>query len=127
MNFSLQTSDNLFCADDCKSYEFFGDETSPATEWSLVCDKLYLGAFMNSIYFAGSTMGGLGFSALAKNLGFKKILFLCLYVQGVVGAGTYFAYSFELFIVMVFAQGFFVEVSCMQFMNAFVLVHSNLL
>lgn len=107
-----QHHDNFTCVDGCRDYEFDGDAaTSVVTEWSLVCDKRYLSALINTIYFVGVTMGSLVCGALADLWGRRKLILGCLYLQGIFGASLYFSNSLQMFMAFRFVQGFFIQVS----------------
>lgn len=108
----LQTSPNSTCAAGCSSYEFFDPETSVVTEWSLICDKRYISALINTMYFVGFTIGYLVSGVMSDIFGRRKLIFICLYLQGLAGACIYFSNSVVIFMVLRFIQGLFVPVRC---------------
>lgn len=100
---------NATCTDDCTNYNFFDNDTSVVTEWSLVCDRRYLSALLNTIYFVGVTMGSLVCGMICDMVGRKKMILFCLYAQGVFGTSLYLANSLEMFMVLRLIQGFFIQ------------------
>jgi len=100
---------NATCSDGCQTYEFLDNDTSVVTEWSLVCDRRYLSALLNTIYFVGVTMGSLVCGALADMWGRRKLILACLYLQGIFGTSLYLASNLEMFMVLRLIQGFFIQ------------------
>lgn len=105
-----ETGENATCIAGCRDYEFSSTDTSVVTEWSLVCDKRYLSALINTFYFTGLTIGSLSCGILADRFGRRKVILCAVYVQGLLGASLYFANSLEVFIAIRFLQGLFIPV-----------------
>ncbi|XP_028514055.1 organic cation transporter-like protein [Exaiptasia diaphana] len=65
------------CCDECTSYVFDGPFTSTVSEWKLICDRAYLGATINSCFFAGMLIGSFVTGMLSDAWGRQKCLFFC--------------------------------------------------
>lgn len=105
-----EDSDNATCVAGCTDYEFLDSDTSVVTEWDLICDRRYLSAMLNTIYFVGVTVGSLVCGALCDMWGRRKLILACLYLQGAFGASLYLAQSLEQFFILRMIQGFFIQV-----------------
>lgn len=102
--------DSTNCTKNCQDYEFLDPDTSVVTEWDLICDRRYLSALLNTIYFVGVTVGSLVCGAMADMWGRRKLILGCLYLQGAFGVSLYFTQSLEQFMVLRMIQGFFIQV-----------------
>lgn len=89
-------------------------DSSAVTEWDLICDRRYLSALMNTIYFAGVTVGSFVCGVLADIWGRRRLVYVCLYVQGIFGILNYFSTTLEMFVLLRFIQGFFVQVGTIE-------------
>lgn len=108
-SYFLQPTENSTCISGCKEYDFDDKYTSAVTEYSLICDRRYLSALINTMYFVGVTVGGLLFGIIADKWGRRSTVFICLYCQGILGACLYFSHNVTVFIVLRVLQGFFVQ------------------
>ncbi|KAK3736529.1 hypothetical protein QZH41_015145 [Actinostola sp. cb2023] len=65
------------CCDECTSYVFDGPFTSAVSEWNLICDRAYLGATVQSCYFAGMLIGSFTTGMMSDAWGRKNCIFFC--------------------------------------------------
>lgn len=101
----LKPAGNSTCVAGCTEYEFNDPDSSIVTEWSLVCDRRYLSALINTMYFAGFTVGSLVTGVISDYWGRRKLILTCLYLQGIVGGSLYLSTSVEMFMGLRFLQG----------------------
>lgn len=80
-----------------------------------MCKREYLKSIVNSLYFCGVTMGALICGIWTDKYGRRNVMFLCLFVQGVLGLLLRTTTMLELFIALRVVQGFFVQVCLTPF------------
>lgn len=80
-------------------------ETTIVREWNLVCDNNYLVDLSTTIFMAGVLCGAVLITPLSDKYGRKKVLFPCLWLQGVLGIGLAFVTDFVQFAVLRFFIG----------------------
>ncbi len=83
------------------------DETTVVTEWTLVCDRAWLGPLTMSTFMAGVMTGALFLGGLADAIGRRSTITLCLasmvFLNGLAAAAP----KFYLYAGLKFATGFF--------------------
>ncbi|XP_069683757.1 solute carrier family 22 member 3-like [Periplaneta americana] len=94
-----------------RGYQFESerDDWTVVTEWQLVCERRFLRPLIATIYFCGVTVGAIVCGLLADKYGRRPVVLICLYVQGLLGISLYFTNSLEVFMVLRFIQGFFLQ------------------
>ncbi|XP_078357827.1 organic cation transporter protein-like [Oculina patagonica] len=100
------TCDVKKCCDPCKAYEFKGPFHSTVSEWNLICDRAYLGATLQSVYFAGMLVGSFVTGMISDAWGRKKCIFVSNAVMVIAGIASAFVHSIPLFAVLRFILGF---------------------
>ncbi|KAL9982536.1 hypothetical protein ACROYT_G004590 [Oculina patagonica] len=100
------TCDIKKCCDGCTSYEFDGPFHSTVSEWNLICDRAFLGATIQSCFFAGMLVGSLVTGIMSDAWGRKKCIFICNAVVVVTSFGSAFVHSVPFFAVLRFVVGF---------------------
>ncbi|XP_031557354.1 organic cation transporter protein-like [Actinia tenebrosa] len=76
------------CCKGCTSYVFDGPFNSTVSEWNLVCDRAYLGAIIQSCYFAGMTIGSFATGMISDAWGRKKCIFFSTAIMLLGGIGS---------------------------------------
>ncbi|XP_031557646.1 organic cation transporter-like protein [Actinia tenebrosa] len=94
------------CCNNCTNYVFDGPFTSTVSEWNLLCDRAYLGASIQSSYFAGMLVGSIVSGWIADSFGRRTSIFLSLAFIILFGVGSSFANSIPLLIFLRFFVGF---------------------
>lgn len=94
------------CCAECTSYEFDGPFHSTVTEWNLLCDRAFLGATIQSCYFAGMLIGSFVTGMISDAWGRKKCIFVCNAIMLVAGVASSFVYNIPLFAILRFVVGF---------------------
>ncbi|KAL9982534.1 hypothetical protein ACROYT_G004588 [Oculina patagonica] len=100
------TCDAKKCCDGCTSYEFDGPFHSTVSEWNLICDRAFLGATIQSSFFAGMLVGSIVTGIMSDAWGRKKCMFICNAIMLLTGFGSAFVHSIPLFVVLRFMVGF---------------------
>ncbi|ESP05239.1 hypothetical protein LOTGIDRAFT_227894 [Lottia gigantea] len=80
-------------------------QSTIVTDWNLVCDEDYKIELSTTIYMIGTGCGALGLTYFSDKYGRKKLLIVCLLIQGFVGVGVAFLNGFILFTIMRFFIG----------------------
>jgi len=78
---------------------------SIATQWNLVCDKLYLKDFTQSTLVFGVMVGATGFSALSDYFGRKPVFLFSQWAMVVVGTANAFVTNYYAYAVLRFFTG----------------------
>jgi len=94
------------CCDGCTSYVFDGPFQSTISEWNLICDRAFLGATIQSCYFAGMLIGSFVTGMISDAWGRKKCIFVCNAVMLVAGVASSFVHNIPLFAILRFIVGF---------------------
>ncbi|CAH3139934.1 unnamed protein product [Pocillopora meandrina] len=94
------------CCDGCHAYEFIGPLQSTVSEWNLICDRAFLGATIQSCFFAGMLVGSLVTGMISDAWGRKKCIFICNAIMLITGFPSAFVHSIPLFAVLRFMVGF---------------------
>lgn len=79
-------------------------------QFSLACDKKYLGLLSSSIYFFGLMAGAIVFGSLADRIGRRPVLLATVFGQIIFGVSVAFAPNYVIFVILRFMVGFFTEV-----------------
>ncbi|GLV31843.1 uncharacterized protein CBL_07603 [Carabus blaptoides fortunei] len=90
------------CSVDCPSHDFDRNIFTETiiTEWDLVCDKLWLASFTQTIVMLGILIGNYAFGALADRFGRRGPLIAAIFMQVVTGIGAAFAPWLWLYMVL---------------------------
>ena len=119
------------------TFHFQGEtEWSVTAEWSLVCDRAYLGThrvfrllsrkpaeyfqtiiactsaagpLLTTVYFCGVMLGGVIFGSLSDRWGRKWVMLLCLYSQCIIGISLHFVSRLVVFMGLRFVQGIAIQ------------------
>lgn len=94
------------CCDECNSYEFTGIFKSTTSEWNLICDRAFLGATIQSCFFAGMLVGSFVTGIISDAWGRKKCIFACNAVMILTGVTSALVDSVPLFTFLRFVVGF---------------------
>ncbi|KAL9982535.1 hypothetical protein ACROYT_G004589 [Oculina patagonica] len=100
------TCDIKKCCDGCTSYVFDGPFHSTVSEWHLICDRAFLGATIQSCFFAGMLVGSIVTGILSDAWGRKKCIFICNAIMLVTGFGSAFVHAIPVFAFLRFMVGF---------------------
>lgn len=87
------------------------DAITVASEFSLVCEKRFLGPLTSTSYFIGVTFGALILGSLSDKFGRKKMIIACIINALIFGIAVYFTPHNNVFVLMGLrlGQGFFVQ------------------
>jgi len=100
------TCETKKCCDGCTSYEFDGPFQSTVSEWNLICDRGFLGATVQSVFFAGMLIGSFSTGIISDAWGRKKCIFASMAIMIIAGVVTTLVHSVALFAVFRFIVGF---------------------
>lgn len=109
MHNSQNNSNNQLIS--CESFIFEPNKTaanlsSLVVRWSLVCDRSWIVAFIESAYFLGLVVGNLFWGYYADKVGRRKAYLTSHFVSFVFGFAAVFAGHVEMFVVCRFLSGF---------------------
>ncbi|XP_048580784.1 organic cation transporter protein [Nematostella vectensis] len=93
------------CCDNCTSYEFVGPFTTSVSEWNLICDRGYIGASLQAVFFAGMMIGSVISGMMADAWGRKPCIFACTTLMALTSAGSAYADCISLFALLRFLLG----------------------
>lgn len=100
------TCDAKKCCGGCEAYEFDGPYHSTVSEWNLICDRAFLGATIQSCFFAGMLLGSFVTGMVSDACGRKKCIFISNAIMLVSGVSSSFVHNIPLFAVLRFTNGF---------------------
>ncbi|XP_071835837.1 organic cation transporter 1-like isoform X2 [Apostichopus japonicus] len=92
----------------CENGWFYSDDLYGSTivsQWDLVCDQAGFAEISQTVLMVGVMVGSYLAGYLADRFGRKPILFISLFVQGIVGTIQAFSSSFTMFIIVRFFIG----------------------
>ncbi|XP_065051213.1 organic cation transporter protein-like isoform X1 [Rhopilema esculentum] len=84
-------------------------ESSIVTEWTLVCDKKYMGSLAVTIYFAGVMIGGVIFGMISDRFGRRRVLLFTMYAHIIFGVAVAFIPNYTGFVTLRFIIGFLMQ------------------
>ncbi|XP_048581579.1 organic cation transporter protein [Nematostella vectensis] len=93
------------CCDNCTSYVFDGPFTSIVSEWNLLCERSYIPALVQSMYFVGYLFGSLLSGTLSDAFGRKISLTVSVALQAAAFIGASFVTSHTALIILIFFAG----------------------
>lgn len=70
------------------------------SEWDLVCSRAFLVELSQTVLMIGVMIGSLTAGYLADRFGRKKVFFISLFLQGIIGCFQAFSPSFTIFIIL---------------------------
>jgi len=91
------------------NFELEEKQSTIMNEFSLVCDKEYLGLLSVSIYFCGVMIGVIICGLLSDRFGRRKVIIMTMFGQIIVGIALSFSPNYTSFAILRFALGFFME------------------
>ncbi|XP_001622468.2 organic cation transporter protein [Nematostella vectensis] len=94
------------CCENCTSYVFDGPYHSTVSEWRLICDKAYLGATLQSVYFIGMLFGSFLTGMVSDAWGRKNCLFLFTGIMLAAGVASTLVDCVSFFAFLRFLVGF---------------------
>ncbi|KXJ23440.1 Organic cation transporter protein [Exaiptasia diaphana] len=96
------------CCTNCTSYEFDPLFTTVVSEWNLICDRSYLAAIIQALFFVGMLVGSFVSGMLSDAYGRKTVSFGALGSMAISGiAQAFVKSSIALFAFLRFATGAF--------------------
>jgi len=90
-------------------FELEEKQSTIMNEFSLVCDKEYLGMLSVSVYFCGVMIGVIICGLLSDRFGRRKVIIMTMFGQIIVGIALSFSPNYTSFAILRFAHGFFME------------------
>ncbi|XP_048582191.1 organic cation transporter protein [Nematostella vectensis] len=93
------------CCNNCTEYEFDGPMRTTVSEWNLICDRAYLGATLQSCFFAGMLIGSLVSGLISDAWGRKKCFYLSYALMVVAGVSCVFVDCISFFAFLRFVVG----------------------
>jgi MFS family permease len=93
----------------CSNPVYTSNFTSIATEWGLVCDSAYKSELAQSVFMAGSLVGGLFAGFVSDKYGRKIVWNICIIGNSIFGILSGLAPSLNSFFVIRFIQGIFIQ------------------
>jgi len=90
-------------------FELEEKQSTIMNEFSLVCDKEYLGMLSVSIYFCGVMIGVIICGLLSDRFGRRKVIIMTMFGQIIVGIVLSFSPNYTSFAILRFIHGFFME------------------
>ncbi|XP_050401906.1 organic cation transporter protein isoform X1 [Patella vulgata] len=85
----------------------YGDQfdSTIVTQFNLVCDDDYKAELSTTIYMIGTAIGAVSLTYFSDRFGRKKLLIVCLILQGAIGVGVAFVQSYIIFTILRFFIG----------------------
>ncbi|XP_048581006.1 organic cation transporter protein [Nematostella vectensis] len=95
------------CCNNCTTYAFDGPFISIVNEWSLLCDRRYIAAIVQSMFFAGQLVGSSCCGMVSDAFGRKRTMLLSSGLFASFSLGASFANGYILLGFLEFMVGFF--------------------
>lgn len=90
---------------ECKCWAIVSLFNTHLSQWTLVCDRRWMGALAQSIYMSGLLIGAVMLGNSADRFGRKPVFFAAAVLQLVVGTVVAFVPDFYSFLVLRFLYG----------------------